>query len=338
MLLVKQTPAHIITGFLGAGKTTFFNACLAAFLHNETWAILVNEIGKIGIDEQLLDKAETLTTKQISGGCICCTSQLPLRVAVATLLKKNQPKRLWIEPTGLAHPAQLVSEFGAPHWQSALTLQSIITLINAHQWQNERYRHHTGYQAHVIHADIVIINRFDTLSPSERLALSDWIKNLNAQAQIIWQAHKHFSPDDILTLKRVLFAKSKQTATAPTQSLITTAPTTITPDNLPDTQVYYYHTQDDYTVIGWRMAGDFVCDVWQLGDYLKTLPSWIRIKAVVHSKEGWMGLNFTQDSTNTTTLPKQTDNCLEVILDQKTIHEDKLTAWGEEVQMLFTKP
>ena len=72
--IIQNTATHLITGFLGSGKTTFLNNLIAHFQHDDKWAILINEAGKIGIDGSLINKNVNLVTKEISGGCICCTA------------------------------------------------------------------------------------------------------------------------------------------------------------------------------------------------------------------------------------------------------------------------
>ncbi|WP_131668538.1 CobW family GTP-binding protein [Psychrobacter pygoscelis] len=193
--IIKNTPCTLLTGFLGSGKTTLINQLLAFKTANEVmaderWALLINEFGQIGIDAQLIDRAdEQLAIREVSGGCICCTSQLPLQIALTRLLAEQQPQRLIIEPTGLAHPKSLLQQLSEPHWQTSLSLHAIIGVVSARQWQQPKYRHHDGYQAHVLHADYVVINRYEMLNETEKEQLSDWIIDLNPTATLIWLAN-----------------------------------------------------------------------------------------------------------------------------------------------------
>ncbi|UNU72543.1 GTP-binding protein [Moraxella nasovis] len=168
---------------MGTGKTTFINALLA-HKSDEKWAILVNEFGKIGIDGKLFT-ANDVAIKEVSGGCICCTSQLPLQIALVRLLADHRPARLIIEPTGLAHPNELIAKLSESHYQSSLDLQAVICVLNAAQWQQERYRNHDGYQVHAKYADIIAINRTDMLSGDELAHLYEWIHTINPTATIV---------------------------------------------------------------------------------------------------------------------------------------------------------
>ncbi|WP_201586565.1 CobW family GTP-binding protein [Psychrobacter sp. HII-4] len=183
--------------FLGAGKTTLINHLLTTKPTEQRWALLINEFGRIGIDGTLLKGAdwwqaaqETIAVREVSGGCICCTSQLPLQIAISRLLSEHKPQRLLIEPTGLAHPRELFQQLSEPHWQTALQMQAVLTVLNAKQWQQAKYREHEGFAVHVQEADALIINRYDHLSADEIQALQAWIATLNPHAIIIWAAHE----------------------------------------------------------------------------------------------------------------------------------------------------
>ncbi|MGB6926684.1 MAG: GTP-binding protein [Psychrobacter sp.] len=194
-IIFQNIPCTLVTGFLGAGKTTVINQLLATKPDDEHWALLINEFGRIGIDGALLANSQdneleqkNIAIREVSGGCICCTSQLPLQIAISRLLSEHHPQRLLIEPTGLAHPRELILQLSAPHWQTALQMNAVITVLNGEQWQQIKYRDHDGFQAHVRDADVLIINRYTQLDTSEKQVLVEWITKLNSQVKIIWAA------------------------------------------------------------------------------------------------------------------------------------------------------
>jgi len=194
-IIFQNIPCTLVTGFLGAGKTTVINQLLASKPNDERWALLINEFGRIGIDGALLTSSQdtnleqkNIAIREVSGGCICCTSQLPLQIAISRLLSDHHPQRLLIEPTGLAHPRELILQLSAPHWQTALKMNAVITVLSGEQWQQIKYRDHDGFQAHVRDADVLIINRYTQLNTSEKQVLVEWITKLNSQVKIIWAA------------------------------------------------------------------------------------------------------------------------------------------------------
>ena len=201
--IIQNIPCTLVTGFLGSGKTTVINQLLSSKPSDERWALLINEFGRIGIDGALLASAQdnnldsgNIAIREVSGGCICCTSQLPLQIAISRLLSDHRPQRLIIEPTGLAHPRELIKQLSAPHWRTALNMQAVITVLSGVQWQQQKYRSHDGFQAHVRDADVLIVNRYTQLNVNEQQALQEWITLLNPHVTTIWTESEPHSVDD----------------------------------------------------------------------------------------------------------------------------------------------
>ncbi|MGP5120918.1 CobW family GTP-binding protein [Psychrobacter alimentarius] len=348
----QNIPCTLVTGFLGAGKTTVINQLLASKPVDERWALLINEFGRIGIDGSLLASSQdetvdknSIAIREVSGGCICCTSQLPLQIAISRLLSDHHPQRLIIEPTGLAHPRELIHQLSAPHWQTALQMQAVITVLSGVQWQQDKYRTHDGFQAHVKDADVLVINRYTHLSDSDKQALQAWVTKLNTQVHIIWASTVQAAPNndnlsttDITALNNQLATPSHiiaqqrtininypeklsaglrppNTALSPTSLSSATQANDDNPVS-PDIELpYRYHEkQQDMLLAGWRLPAHYVLHADELQEWLLKLPSWQRIKGVVHTSAGWLQINFTPDSLTTSTVASQLDSRLEVIL------------------------
>ncbi len=321
MTIVARTPTTIITGFLGAGKTTFINTLLA---HKNTlnmtdkWAILVNEFGKIGIDGKLFADSD-VAIKEVSGGCICCTNQLSLQIALVRLLSDHKPSHLIIEPTGLAHPDELSSQLGAPHWQTSLHLRATICILNAAQWQEEHHRNHDGYQAHVKFSDIVIINRTQMLSTDQYQALRDWINSIHPNVQIIDM--NTTSADELMALLGKMPMPKQQpikVALNPLALKPVVTNTNVTGE-IDDTEPpYRYHDKmAGFHVGGWRLPKEWRFDGHELQKWLLNLPHYARIKGIIHTQDGWISLNITQESISIQDSDAQEDSRLELILHQE---------------------
>ena len=358
--IFQNIPCTLVTGFLGAGKTTVINQLLATKPTDERWALLINEFGRIGIDGALLASSQDNTAEQgsiaireVSGGCICCTSQLPLQIAISRLLSDHHPQRLLIEPTGLAHPRELIRQLSAPHWQTALKMQAVITVLSGVQWQQVKYRTHEGFQAHVRDADVLVVNRYDQLNAGEKQALIEWIATLNSQASIIWALSEPMTtdtteasdvglteayaaalntqlskPSQVISAQRKVAIARPQRSTVSLQPQIhslTIASSASTAIDESDTQIstdtdlpYRYHeNQQDLTLAGWRLPASYMLNADDLQNWLLALPNWQRIKGVVHTSDGWLQINFTPDSLTTSTVETQPDSRLEIILQLK---------------------
>ena len=356
--MIQNIPCTLVTGFLGAGKTTVINQLLSSKLADERWALLINEFGRIGIDGALLASTQennvdtgSIAIREVSGGCICCTSQLPLQIAITRLLSDHRPQRLIIEPTGLAHPRELIQQLSAPHWQTALNMQAVITVLSGGQWQQQKYRSHDGFQAHVRDADVLVVNRYKQLSESERQALQEWITLLNPDVTTIWTESEPHTVDDssnkitvwntpssmlIAQLTKPSHTISQQRATdktKPNQIRISLQPLTRQPiTGLMSNQAienneshegiavdnelpYRYHEQQqDMLLGGWRLPAHYVFNAEGLQEWLLRLSNWQRIKGVVHTSDGWLKINFTPDSLTISTMSAHIDSRLEVIL------------------------
>ena len=354
--IIQNIPCTLVTGFLGAGKTSVINQLLTTKPVDARWALLINEFGRIGIDGALLANANhepnyhepsTIAISEVSGGCICCTSQLPLQIALSRLLSEHRPQRLIIEPTGMAHPRELIRQLSEPHWQTALRMQAVMTVLSGRQWQQEKYRNHEGFQAHVCAADVVVINRYEHLSASCKQDLQAWITALNTQAQIIWLApykeSENAADTRIITELTAQLNKPSHTiqqqAENSNQSRIRLQPpTSLSFANLSNHTTDHHTTPTSSTVAvnhelpyryqdqqqdifqqsvslgGWRLPEQWVFDADALQQWLLALPHWQRIKGVVHTSDGWLQLNFTPDSLTMTTTSAQIDSRLEIIL------------------------
>ena len=369
-IIFQNIPCTLVTGFLGAGKTTVINQLLATKPTDERWALLINEFGRIGIDGALLASSQDsnleqqkIAIREVNGGCICCTSQLPLQIAISRLLSEHHPQRLLIEPTGLAHPRELINQLGAPHWQTALKMQAVITVLSGSQWQQEKYRTQEGFQAHVRDADALIINRYDQLQDSDRQALVEWISKLNSQVKIIWVPSEQATSDikntyllelnDQLSNSSQIISKQRKVNIAqPQKSVMNLQPRSGSMSTSPlselstesdedqsntDTdQPYRYHEkQQDILLAGWRLPAHYVLKADELQNWLLKLPNWLRIKGVINTTEGWLQINFTPDSLTTNTASVQVDSRIEIILqldeNDNTAREDTAIKYKPEL-------
>ena len=358
--IIQNIPCTLVTGFLGAGKTTVINQLLAIKPFDVRWALLINEFGRICIDAALLkgrghgvEEQNTIAIREVSGGCICCTSQLPLQIALTRLLSEHRPQRLIIEPTGLAHPHELVKQLSAPHWQTSLSMQAVITVLSGLQWQQEKYRSHDGFQAHVQAADVVLINRYEQLGATCQQDLITWIGALNAQASIIWAASNDMPKALTVTqlstqLSQPSASISKQRAIQSSQSrisltlpnhLMTSVPSASNSaaGTMDDELPYRYHDEQQGMLLGgWRLPPHWVFTAEELQQWLLQLPNWQRIKGVVHTSDGWQQLNFTPDSLTITTTSAQVDSRIEVILldDADSSHTNSIVPKNERQPLI----
>ena len=176
-------PVTILSGFLGAGKTTLLNHILNNQQGVKT-AVLVNEFGEIGIDHDLIVTTED-DMVELSNGCICCSINDELKDAVERIL--DRPERMdyiVVETTGLADPLPVAMTFGATELRDQTRLDSIITLIDAENFNDELLHTQIG-RAQVIYGDILLLNKCDLVSEERLIDVEKKLREIKTDARIM---------------------------------------------------------------------------------------------------------------------------------------------------------
>lgn len=163
-----RIPVNIITGFLGVGKTTAILELLAGRPGGEPWAVLVNEFGKVPIDQAALRAVgeEGMQIAEVAGGCLCCTAGLNMTTAMKRLLNDASPARVLLEPTGLGHPDRIREMLFEGDFRDTLRPAASLCLIDPRQLTNPRFRHILAYWEQLKSADVLVINKTDLADES----------------------------------------------------------------------------------------------------------------------------------------------------------------------------
>jgi G3E family GTPase len=181
---MSQTPipATILTGFLGAGKTTLLNYILQQ-QHGYKFGIIVNEIGAVGIDGQLVENQQEEMV-QLNNGCVCCTVRKDLVKGIQQLVKRGGFDYLLVETTGIADPGPVAQTFlNIPQLQQLVRLDSIITVVDAEQIHKQMTETEVAREQ-IAMADFVLLNKTDLVTPERLDDLEREIRALNPHTQI----------------------------------------------------------------------------------------------------------------------------------------------------------
>jgi G3E family GTPase len=175
----------VVGGFLGSGKTTtIINMGKYLAKRGEKVAIIVNEIGEVGIDGDVI-KRFGFDSQEITSGCICCSLKVGLRTTVTLLAKQYKPDVLMIEPTGIAFPHVIRDEIELMNLGEKVKIAPLVTLIDGSRFKHLMKEVKDFAIRQIIDAEILVINKVDLIEPIRLPILEESVHQLNPKARII---------------------------------------------------------------------------------------------------------------------------------------------------------
>lgn len=179
----SKIPVTVLTGYLGAGKTTLLNRILSEN-HGKKYAVIVNEFGEIGIDNDLIIGADE-EVFEMNNGCICCTVRGDLvRIMDGLMKRKGKFDAIIVETTGLADPAPVAQTFFVDEdVQKNARLDAVVTVADA-KWLSDRLKDAPEAKNQIAFADVIVLNKTDLVTKPELAEVEARIRGINPYAKL----------------------------------------------------------------------------------------------------------------------------------------------------------
>ncbi|MDF0519128.1 GTP-binding protein [Bradyrhizobium yuanmingense] len=179
----QKIPVTVLTGYLGAGKTTLLNRILSEN-HGKKYAVIVNEFGEIGIDNDLIIGADE-EVFEMNNGCICCTVRGDLvRIMDGLMKRKGKFDAIIVETTGLADPAPVAQTFFVDEdVQKNARLDAVVTVADA-KWLSDRLKDAPEAKNQIAFADVIVLNKTDLVNKGELAEVEARIRGINPYAKL----------------------------------------------------------------------------------------------------------------------------------------------------------
>lgn len=181
--VASKIPVTVLTGYLGAGKTTLLNRILSEN-HGKKYAVIVNEFGEIGIDNDLIIGADE-EVFEMNNGCVCCTVRGDLvRILEGLMKRKGKFDAIIVETTGLADPAPVAQTFFVDEdVQKHARLDAVVTVADA-KWLSDRLKDAPEAKNQIAFADVIVLNKTDLVSKAELAEVEARIRAINPYAKL----------------------------------------------------------------------------------------------------------------------------------------------------------
>ena len=314
--MIKDIPTNIITGFLGVGKTTAILNLLKNKPEDEYWAVLVNEFGKVSVDNAVIagQGDANVVVKEVAGGCVCCTGKVFFTAALVGLIREKQPDRLLIEPTGLGHLSEIEELIRSESFDSVLELRPTICLVDPRRLEEKRVLESVVFQDQVSNAAIILANKSDLATGAQLENFYHWSAKLKPAP-----IHTGDTSMGMLSMNLLDFGVStveksnKQLSKCALPEFEEGAKIDSIINPKKGEPIRFENSALGHQGCGWVFDPADVFDVDRFKEFLNTNNKMLRIKGVLNTGVKWVIYNCVDGESSSMPVVNQVESRIEVI-------------------------
>jgi G3E family GTPase len=322
-----RIPTNLITGVLGAGKTTAIQSLLDQKPEHERWAIVINEYGQVAIDNALLDHSHQVEVMELASGCVCCTMSYAFEPLLTQLIQRVKPDRLIIEPSGAGHPARIIDMLRGENFANLLDLRATICLVDPADFENPRIAESTLFNDQLHMSDCVVISWTDKRAGDVIQSCRDKIAAIDPPKINVYEtAFGRLDPawldaavsDNIFPRYDPAHSVVNQ-PTGDLQDLQTTSPqlTTIAQQPSLSTKPRRFENHGNgQWACGWIIAPTAIFDREKIVELTERIAAVRRVKGIFHCQDDWWAINRKGQESSLQPSSYRSDSRLEIIADQ----------------------
>ncbi|WP_346798356.1 GTP-binding protein [Halomonas sp. Bachu 37] len=336
-------PVHIITGFLGSGKTTLIQELIEQKPDHEKWVIVVNEFGRVGIDQAMFVHRDDVVIKGLPGGCLCCQLAFVLQVSLVEVIRRHQPDRLIIEPSGLGHPAGLLELLMGETFRMVLDVQDVIALMDPRRLDDARSQKSATFHDQIEMADAVVLTMFDMATDQQLAMARQYLEQLWPRRKWVAETSRGRLPIHLLLNSQ---SSGKYPPSGPGHADARSIPPQhrhaplIMLDEMeavqptPENPVCEISRGLEHVSLGIRFHRSLHWDLDHLVNYFAGLSGVRRIKAVLHTADGWQIYNWSEGLARLGPTSWRQDSRIELIAESgETICQQTILAQVQACQI-----
>jgi len=276
----------------------------------------VNEFGDVGIDGALLEREDLgdgIFIKEVPGGCLCCAAGLPLQIALNLLIKKANPQRILIEPTGVGHPKKVLDVLTGEFYKNVLDLKATICLLEPHKLKEKKYLNNETFMDQLNIADIALASKADQASEEDLNDFYSFCQSYDLTKDYIGSIKFGRFSTDLLNIERNTERYASFPEAHPHQHKETKYQDL--PESVPDNNYSWQKFENNgqgYYGCGWIFDPSMIFDYETLALFVNS-DTFSRVKGIFHTNKGWYLFNRSEQQFTKEVIVAGDDSRVEII-------------------------